>query len=501
MSARRILPPLALGLLAVGLFALSLLISGCTLGPSFTRPAAPAGGYAHAAPAATPMRSLSYGGDVAADWYHLFQSPQLDQLVRTALERNPSLEAARHGLVAAQYELQAVSGARFPQLDATGQIGRAHINGSFLYGPVNAIDQSGNRFELGPALAYNIDLFGGTRRAIESQQAATGAVRDQVLNTYVTLVDQVVLTAFDYAAAGAQIEVTQALVEELQSQFELTHALEDAGKITRSDTLQAQAQLENLRATLPALRQQRDAYRNALAQLTGQTPDEFQAPALSMRDFTLPGQLPLSLPSTLVRQRPDVLASEEALHQASAAIGVAEAARLPAFSISAQYAQQTSALSEFFTRAGGVWSAGLNLSAPLFHGGALAARQHEAEARYRQSLASYHATVLGAFVEVADALQALGHDDESYGAHAVALAAARDDRDLALAQYRAGKYTELQVLTAEQQYQQAALTQVQADVQRFTDTAVLFRALGGGWWNSSHDPAALAAVTPGDTHD
>ena len=202
MYVRRILPPLTLSLLAIGLFTVSLLIGGCTLGPDFSRPAAPAGGYAHAAPAPSATRSISYGGDVAADWYRLYGSEQLEQLVRAALERNPSLEAARHGLKAAQYELQAVAGAALPQFDATGQVGRAHINGSFLYGPVNAIDQTGNRFELGPALAYNLDVFGGTRRAIESQQAATGVARDQVLNTYVTLVDQVVMTAFDYAASA-----------------------------------------------------------------------------------------------------------------------------------------------------------------------------------------------------------------------------------------------------------------------------------------------------------
>jgi NodT family efflux transporter outer membrane factor (OMF) lipoprotein len=501
MKARTLLPPLSLGLIAVMLFGLSLLMSGCTVGPNFTRPDTPPGGYAHAAPEATPTRGIDFGADLADDWYRLFSSAQLDQLVRTALERNPNLEAARHGLLAAQYELKAVGGARLPQLDLTGQIGRAHINGSYLYGPTNAIDQTGNRFGIGPTLAYNLDVFGGTRRAIESQQAATGVVRDQVLNTYVTLVDQVVLTAFDYAASGAQIEVTQALVDELQTQFELTRSLENAGKITRSDTLQAQSQLENLRATLPALRQQRDAYRNALAELCGQTPDEFTPPALSLREFTLPAQLPLSLPSTLVRQRPDVLAAEDSLHEASAAVGVAEAARLPSFGISAQYAQQTSTLEDLFTSPGGIWSFGLNATAPLFHGGALAARQHEAEERYRQALASYRATAIGAFVEVANALQALGHDDTSYAAHSQALAAARDNRELALAEYRAGKYTELQVLTAEQQYQQAALTQVQADVQRFTDTAALFRALGGGWWSAAHDPAALAAVTSGVPHE
>jgi NodT family efflux transporter outer membrane factor (OMF) lipoprotein len=476
------------------------LLGACTLGPSFTRPAAPATGYLHAAPAPGATRSVSYGGEVAADWYRLFHSAALEQLVRTALERNPDLQAARHGLAAAQYELQAVAGSQLPQIDASGQIGRAHANGSLFYGPVNALDVTGNRWELGPALAYNLDVFGGTRRAIESQRAATAAVRDQLLNTYVTLVDQTVITAFDYAASQAQIDVTRALVDELQSQYQLTQTLENAGKITRSDTLLAQTQLENLRATLPALEQQRDAYRNALAQLCGETPDEFTPPALSLRDFTLPAQLPLSLPSSLVRQRPDVLAAEDSLHQASAAIGVAEAARFPALSLSAQYAQQTTNLNEFLTRPGAVWSVGLNATAPIFHGGTLAARQHEAEERYRQSLSSYHATVITAFVEVANALQALQHDADGYAAHRTALAAAESDRDLALDQYHAGKYTELQVLTAEQQYQQAALTEVQADVQRFTDTAALFRALGGGWWNAAEDRAAPGAAA-GDRHE
>jgi NodT family efflux transporter outer membrane factor (OMF) lipoprotein len=217
-------------------------------------------------------------------------------------------------------------------------------------------------------------------------------------------------------------------------------------------------------------------------------------PALTLADFTLPGQLPVSLPSALVQQRPDVLAAEESLHAASAEIGVAEAARLPQLSLSAQYAQQTTRLNELFTQPGGVWSAGLDLAAPLFHGGTLASREDESKQRYAQALSTYRGTVLTAFVDVADALQALHHDSDSYIAHNRALRAARESQELAAAEYRAGKYTELQVLTAEQQYQSAALTQVQADAQRFTDTAALFRALGGGWW-IIRDGALLSATT------
>ena len=468
-------------------------LAACTLGPDFSRPAPPAsGGYAaHAVPPAGSAQGVIYGGNVADSWYQLFHSEALNGLVRDALANNPDLEAARHGLLAAQYELQAVSGTALPQINASGGINRTHINGSFLYAPVNTLTTTANQYSIGPTLAYKLDVFGGVRRSIEAQGAATANVRDQALNTYVTLVDQVMITAFDYAATQAQIEVTQSLLKELQAQFDLTQVLENAGKITRSDTLQAQTQLESTRASLPGLEQQRDVYRNALAQLSGTTPNEFNMPALSLKDFTLPAQLPLSLPSALVQQRPDILAAEDNLHQASAQIGVAQAARLPSLNLSAQYSQQATKLNELFTQPGGIWSFGFDMTQPLFDGGTLAARADEAKERYKQSQASYRSTVIGAFVEVANALQALQHDADSYASHTRALDAAAASRDLALAQYRAGKFNELQVLTVEQQYQNAALTQVQADAQRFTDTAALFRALGGGWWNAAQDPSSL----------
>jgi NodT family efflux transporter outer membrane factor (OMF) lipoprotein len=466
------------------------LAGACTVGPTFERPTGPeAPVYSQSLPMSGGATGTSYGGDVADDWYTLFHSDALNALVHQALANNPDLDAARHGLVAAQYELKAVGGAALPQIDATGNVGRSHINGSFLYGPINEFNVTGNRFELGPTLAYNLDLFGGVRRSIEAQQAATASVHEQALDTYVTLVDQVIINAFNYAATRAQIEVTEALVNELRAQFKLTQRLEQAGKITRTDTLEADTQLENIAATLPGLEQQRDTYRNALAQLDGATPDAFKMPELSLKDFDLPAEVPVSLPSVLVRHRPDILAAEANLHQASARIGMAEAARLPAISLSAQYAQQTSAINDFLSRPGSVWSIGADLAAPIFHGGTLAAREKEAKEQYLQARATYRKTVVAAFVEVANALQSIGHDREGYLAHGRALDAARDNSNLALTQYRAGRYTELQVLTAEQQYQQAALTQVQADVQRFTDVATLFRALGGGWWNASRDPA------------
>lgn len=469
------------------------LLAACTMGPDFSRPEAPAAGYLKQGP-----QSVVYGAEIADDWYQLFHSEALNALVREALANNPDLDGARHGLLAAQYELQAVSGARLPQISASGGVTRGSINGSFLYQPPASFAATGNQFSIGPSLSYKLDVFGGVRRGIEAQAAATSYARNQALNTYVTLVNQVVVTAFDYAASQAQVEVTQSLVNELRSQFELTQKLEDAGKISRSDTLQAQTQLETTSATLPGLEQQRDTYRNALARLCGKTPDEFAAPALSLKDFTLPAQLPVSLPSTLVRQRPDILMAEDNLHQASAQIGVAQAARFPGINLSASYTQQAGKLNQLFTQPAGVWSVGLDATTPLFDAGTLAARHDEAKERFLQARASYRGSVIGAFVEVADALQALRHDGDSYDAHTRALQSAAASRDLAVAQYRAGKFNELQVLTVEQQYQNAALSQVQADAQRFTDVAELVRALGGGWWSAQQNPSLLPASAGAD---
>ena len=365
---------------------------------------------------------------------------------------------------------------------------------------MNAFKATGNQYEIGPSLAYNLDPFGGLRRSIESQRAQTASVQDQLRDTYITLVDQVVITAFDYAAVDAQIQVTRSLVSELQAQYNLNVQLENAGKIIHSDTLQAETQLENVRATLPGWNS--SAIRTATCSRGSRGRHRIVPDARAdTRRLHTAWQLPVSLPSALVEQRPDVLAAEENLHSASAQIGVAAAARLPQLTLSAQYAQESSTLNDLFTQPGGVWSAGLGLAAPLFHGGELAAHEDEAKQRYAQSLATYRGTVIDAFVDVADALQALQHDADSYAAPQSCARCRASEPGLAAQEYHAGKYTELQVLTAEQQYQDAALTQVQADAQRFTDTAALFRALGGGWWNAPDRAPFSAANASNSDHN
>ncbi|MBL6752043.1 MAG: efflux transporter outer membrane subunit [Nevskia sp.] len=487
-------PLSGLHILAGALLALGA--AACTLGPDFSRPAPP--GPLPQPPAAGPQ-SFLFGADIAHDWYRLFKSAALDSLVQQALAGNPDLDAARHGLAAAQFELRAVAGSALPQVQGSADVSRSRLNGSFVNGPVAALGATANRFSVGPALAYDLDAFGGVRRAIESQSAAAAVTRDQALNTFITLVDQVVVTAFDYASTEAQLDITRSLVSDLQAQLQLNQRLEAAGKITHGDTLLAQAQLENTRADLPQLEQRRDTLRDAIAQLLGREPAGFSMPELGLADFQLPPQLPVSLPASLVRQRPDVLQAEDTLHEASAQIGVAEAARWPSLTISAQYAQQATKLNELLTQPGAIWEAGLGLSTPIFNGGRLKARRDEARAKFLQAQSSYRAAVLAALVEVADCIQAIQHDAAAYTARSRALQASRDSRDLAVAQFKSGTVGELTVLAAEAQYQSAALAQVQSDMRRFSDTAALFHALGGGWWNAQADPATQPAPAAAQT--
>lgn len=489
------LPRLLVSLLVAA--SVGCTLYGCAVGPNFKRPPAPSSAYAPP-PSTVGEQHIQYGGEVAANWYSLFKSDAINRLVQDALAANPDLEAARHNLRAAQYELQAVVGNALPHVELDGKAQRSRVNGSLLYQPPEQLQVTANTFSVGPSLAYDLDPFGRLRRTIEAQAAQTSSVGRQALNVYVSLVDQVVVTAFNYAATVEQLEVTRKLVQDLQTQYDLTRLLEDSGKIVRSETLQAQTQLESTRASLPALEKQRDAYRNALLRLTGKAPQADSVPVLSLRDFSLPSQLPVSLPSNLVRQRPDILEAEDLLHEASASVGIAEAARLPSLNLTAQYAQQSIFTRDLFSKAGRIWSAGASLTAPIFEGGTLSAREKEAKERFQQAAAQYRGTVLNAFMEVANALEALQHDADDYAAHTTALNAARANRDLARTQFERGRVNELVVLTAEQQFQNAALGQVQADAQRFADTAQLFRALGGGWWNGG-DPTVLptAQADPG----
>ncbi|MDE1173688.1 MAG: efflux transporter outer membrane subunit [Parvibaculaceae bacterium] len=479
-------------------------LSGCTLGPDFSPPKAPdvsaftaANDTAAKAPSRADVapQSIVYGGAVADDWYHLFASARLDGLVRDALANNPDLKAAQAGIAAAQAQFRAVAGDEYPQLDLSAGATRGKANGSLLYQPAPSFQGIANTFSLTPTLSYDLDVFGGISRSVEAQAANTDYVRAQALDTYVTLVNQVVATAFELAASQARINATNDLVQLENDQLKIVRAQENAGTITHADTLQAQAQLEATEATLPALIQQKSAAAHALAALTGKMPAEFEAPDFTLTDFILPEKIPATLPSTLVQQRPDILMAQATLHEASARVGIATAARLPSISLSASYGVQATKTTDVFTPSGVIWSFGASLLAPIFDGGTLEANEDAAKAQYVQSGQLYRKTVLNAFADVATAMKAIENDAAAASLRRQSLQTADASRKLATEQFNAGSTDYLNVLTADRQYQAALLDDIDISEQRFANTTQLVRALGGGWWSAEKNPATALNIS------
>ena len=411
---------------------LAAALTACTVGPNFVRPAAPAGGYAKSAPAPSATRTVTAGADLADDWYHLFQSPALDALVRAALAGNHDLAGARHGLVAAQFELQAVSGAELPQIDAAGQIGRGHINGSFLYGPVNAIKATGNRCELGPSLAYNLDPFGGVappdRIAAAADRAGAGPGTQHLRDAGRSGGHHRVRLR----RHAAQIEVTQVAGRaSCSAQYELdVHAGERGQDHPQRHPAGGDPARERARNT-PRPRAAARRYRNALARLRGADTRRVRMPALSL--------------ARLHAARP--VAGVAAVGAGAAAPGRAggrgepapgqradRRGRRPRACPRSTFPRNTrsrpprsTSSSPARRRLVGSDSASQRAAVPRRH--ARRPRATRRKERYRQSLATYRGTVIGAFVDVANALQALQHDADSYAAHNRALERrARDQR-------------------------------------------------------------------------
>ncbi|HUJ86620.1 MAG TPA: efflux transporter outer membrane subunit [Burkholderiales bacterium] len=475
--------------------ALLVLLSGCAVGPDFERPAAPKGERytAGATPSAVAPASggasqrIAVGEAVAADWWRLFRSERLDGVIGAALQGSRTIAAARATLAAARENVLAARGGYWPRVDFAASVERA--KGSALQSSVGsrtaAIGSPAETiYSLGPTVSYAPDVFGATRRQVEQQQALADLQGYELGAAYLTLTGNAVTQAITIASLRAQIQAAEDVVSDDMRNVELVQLEFEAGKVARTDVLTAQTQLASDRTLLPPLRQQLAAARHALAILTGRSPAQWSPPDFDLKDFTLPGALPLSLPSALVRQRPDILAAEAQLHADSAAIGIATAQLYPGLTLSASLGQTALDAGSLFNGANAYWSLAGQLAAPLFHGGTLEAQRRAAIDTYRAQLATYEQTVLQAFQQVADSLRALEHDAELLASNQQLLDTATDALQLQRASYEAGKSSVLQLIDAERSYQQARLGLAKAQAQRLQDTAQLLVALGGGWWDA-----------------
>ncbi len=472
---------------------LFLLLCGCTVGPDFVPPAPPeATGYtpkaaepALAPGGGEPSQRLAEGRAIPAEWWRLFHSPALDAVVRQAMAGSPTIAAARATLAEAQQSVLQARGGYYPQVDFAALAERQQ-GPAFALGLLPSARQGlpvFNLYSLGPTVSYSPDVFGLTARQVERQAALAEIEGYQLAAAHLAITGNAVTQALTIASARRQIGALKDIVADDEKNLALAQDKFAAGKTSRNDVLTAETQLAGDRALLPPLEQQQSAAEDALAILVGKSPAEWTAPRFDLADFSLPPELPVSLPSALVRQRPDILAAEVQLHASSAAIGIATAQMYPQFPLSASIDTAALATTSLFEQSSLVWTLAGGLTAPIFHGGALEAQKKGAVEAFHASLATYRQTVLQAFGQVADTLRALGHDAQLADAERRALDAANEALDLQRFSYAAGKTDVLRLVDAERSTQQARLGHVRAQAQRLLDSAQLMVAMGGGWWD------------------
>jgi NodT family efflux transporter outer membrane factor (OMF) lipoprotein len=468
------------------------LLAGCAVGPDFKRPAAPAVSDYTARPLATTVTTTNVAGgeaqrfvkgsDISGDWWTLFHSKPLNELIELSLTNNPDLKAAQAALSVAKENVLAQLGVYYPSV--AGSFSASRQKQSELIAPTpNANIFQYNLFTPQVSVSYSPDVFGLNRRTVESVKAQEQNVRFQIIAAYTTLTANVVVTAIQAGAVQAQIDATRQLIDLNSNMVQILQYQYTKGYAGRLDVVAQESQLAQVIATLPPLLKQSAQLRDLLAVLVGRFPNQAPAEKFELSSLQLPEEIPVSLPSQLVAQRPDVLQAEANLHAASAQIGIAIANRLPNITLTADAGSTALSLDKVFSSGTGFWGLGAAATAPLFQGGRLLHQERAAKAAYVQAAEQYRSTVLTAFQNVADTLTALEQDAEGLKAAATAADDAQITLDLSQRQWHDGYISYLALLSAEQAYQQTRINLVQAQASRYADTAALFQALGGGWWH------------------
>ncbi len=479
---------------------LASVLTGCAVGPDFHAPKAPGlarytaqklpvTAAAGAAKDGTPQRFVT-GQDVAGAWWGLFRSPRLTLLVSTALARNPSLESSRETLLQAQETALAAEGAWFPQIAVTGNRVRqkfspaqAGLSTAQISSQGGAVVAPFSVYTAQVGVNYTFDVWGSTRRTVEADQAQAEQQRFQLEGAANMLAANTANAAINAAALEAEIDAEEKLVAAEQRLLSTVKRQFDLGGATGTDVATQEAQLGSTEALVVPLQTQLATTRDQLAAYLGRAPSEADIPPIALDELTLPGELPVSLPSALVAQRPDVRAAEAQWHAATAQVGVAVANRLPQFTLSGAAGTAPAQFAQLFAPGNGFWTLTTQIAGPIFEGGTLLHQQRAAQAAMRSAAANYQNVVIGAFQNVADVLTTLSQDALALSANDIAARAAARGLSLAQLQYGAGGVAYPIVLQAQTQYQNAVINLIKARAARYTDTVLLFAALGGGWWN------------------
>lgn len=494
------------GLRVAGLCStlVAFILSACAVGPDFHKPAAPnVTGYSRAPLARETAAAGKAGGgqflvsdlDIPGQWWAIFHSHPLNDLIEDALQHNADLQTAQAALRVAHENVAAQRGAFYPQVagDFTGTGGKV---GSEIASPLasNAIYYS--LYTPQVTVSYTPDVFGRVRREVESDEALAEAQRFQLEATYLTLTSNIVAAAVQEASLRGQIAATEKIIAISKDNLKILRRQHDLGQIADSDVLLQEAALAQVEQTLPPLERQLAQQRNLLTALAGRFPNQEIAQKFTLAGLRLPRELPVSLPSKLVEQRPDVRAAEANLHSASALVGVAIANRLPVVNLTGNFGYSSSSMATLFAPQATMWAVTGSAAQTIFDGFSLYHKEKAAEAAFDQAATQYRSTVITAFQNVADVLRALEADARTLKAAVAAEVAAEKSLDITRKQLALGQVNNLALLDAQRTYLQASLVRVHAQAARYADTAALFQALGGGWWNRSDVTAAAAASGP-----
>ncbi|MCH4089705.1 efflux transporter outer membrane subunit [Acetobacter sp.] len=476
-----------------------LMLAGCAVGPDFHRPSAPVtsymqGGLPKSSGGRTGVSSALDGdqifrpdADIPADWWRLFHYPELDQLLKRILARNPSLEAAKQSLYAAQQDKLASESALYPSV--SGYFNPARFKTSRAYSNVPIANSwLYNMHTAQLNISYSPDLWGGIRRQVEAAAAEREAQKYQLEAAWLTLTSSAVDAAISYAMVREEIATTNTLISQQEAVLHSMEMQQKLGDVSLADLAQQQTLLAQTRATLPTLRQTLAALHDEIAALANDQPDQ-PTPEFELARFTLPAELPVSLPAQLINQRPDIRTSEAYYHVACAHVGVAIANRLPNVQLGFSPGFAAASIAQMAAPGYGQWQLAAMLSQPLFDGFELQHQETGARRRYDEAAAQYRSTIITAIEDVADSLNAVHNDSDMLIQTENAAQAAAKSASIALAQLRLGDVSRVAMLNAQQAELQAKLALAQAQGARLSDTVGLFQALGGGWWNRVDDPA------------
>jgi NodT family efflux transporter outer membrane factor (OMF) lipoprotein len=463
-------------LLAVTILALT----ACAVGPDFKPPQSPA---SDRYTVVDPPLALTSGAQIPYQWWRIYGSAALNDLVDSALRGNPTVHAAQAALRQANELVKVQRASLLPALQASYSPTRERDAVGTLSPTLSSAQPLFTLQTAQVSVSYMLDVFGATRRQIESAQAQADNQRFELEAAYLTLTSNVVTAVIQEASLRAQIKANEDIVQRERDGLDILSRQYALGSIAQTAVMAQQAALAAAQAQLPALRKQLAMQRDLLAVLVGHSPGEPPSQTFELSSLTVPKDLPLSLPSALVRQRPDVLAAEAQLHYATAQVGVAIADMLPQVNLTATLGGASTSLSTLLASGNTFWSAGANLSQTLLAGGALWHRKLATDAALDQAGAQYRIVVLGALQNVADTLYALQFDAQAVEANQTAELAARNSLEATHANLTQGSITYLELLNAEQAQAQAQANLEQARANHLCDTAALFVALGGGWWN------------------